>query len=134
MIPPPRIKDWLVLCLAALLTVGCRVSTQAREAMDAWSEVPKILQRIVPPTFPERDFDVIKFGAVGDGRATNTMAFQAAIAACTKAGGGRVIVPPGKFYTGPIRLRSGVNLHLSEDAEIIFSDTLEDYLPVVLVR
>jgi polygalacturonase len=96
-----------------------------------WAAVPEILRRIVPPKFPSRDFDVTKFGAVADGKTTNTTAFRIAIAACAKAGGGRVVVPAGKFYTGPIHLRSGVNLHLAEGAEIIFSDTLEDYLPVV---
>jgi polygalacturonase len=45
-----------------------------------------------------------------------------------------VLVPAGKYLAGAIHLRSGVNLHLAKDAEIIFSDKLEDYLPVVLVR
>ena len=45
-----------------------------------------------------------------------------------------MVVPAGKYLTGPIHLRSGVNLQLAEGAEIIFSDNLEDYLPVVLVR
>jgi len=101
---------------------------------DPWAAVPQILKRIVPPEFPARDFEVTQFGAVADGQTTNTIAFRKAIAACAEAGGGRVVVPPGKYYTGPIHLRSGVNLHLTEGAELIFSDHLEDYLPVVLVR
>jgi polygalacturonase len=99
-----------------------------------WAGVPEILKRIVPPKFPERDFEVTKFGAVGDGRTSCTKAFAEATAACAKAGGGRVVVPAGKYFTGPIHLRSGVNLHVAEGAELIFSDKLEDYLPVVLVR
>lgn len=137
MIPPARINSWALLCLAALFAVSCRAPAQGRSetiSADAWTGLPEILARIVPPQFPARDFDVTKFGAVADGRTTNTAAFRVAIAACAKAGGGRVVVPPGKYYTGPIHLRSGVNLHLMEGAEIIFSDTLEDYLPVVLVR
>ena len=133
MIPPSRIKDWAALCLAVLAT-GCCMPLRTDADADAWAEVPRILKRIVPPKFPDRDFEVTRFGAIGDGRATNTTAFRAAIEACAQAGGGRVLVPPGKYYTGPIHLRSGVNLHLSEGAEVIFSDTLEDYLPVVLVR
>lgn len=99
-----------------------------------WAVVPEILNRIVPPKFPARDFDVTQFGAVAGGQTNCSTAFRVAIAACVKAGGGRVVVPAGKYLTGPIHLRSGVNLQLAEGAEIIFSDNLEDYLPVVLVR
>jgi polygalacturonase len=124
-------------CLVAMLAASCAASRDCKaEPMpaDPWAALPKILERIVAPKFPARDFDVTKFGAVADGKATNTTAFRVAIAACAQAGGGRVVVPPGKYNTGPIHLRSGVNLHLAEGAEIIFSDVLEDYLPVVLVR
>src|SRR5688572_28132207 len=134
MIPPSRIKDWAALCLAALCALGCRAPVKDSVATDAWAGVPRILKRIVPPNFPNRDFDLATVGATGDGRATSTTAFRSAIAACAGAGGGRVVVPAGKYYSGPIHLRNGVNLHVSEGAEIIFSDTLEDYLPVVLVR
>jgi polygalacturonase len=102
--------------------------------VNPWAAVPEILKRIEPPQFPPRNFDVTKFGAVADGKTTNTTAFRDAIAACVKAGGGRVVVPAGKYLTGPIHLLSGVNLHVEEGAEIIFSDNPEDYLPVVFVR
>jgi len=90
--------------------------------------------RIVPPTFPSREFEVTQFGAVADGTTDCTRAFSRAIAACANAGGGRVIVPGGKFLTGPIHLQSNVELHLSPDSEVIFSDKFADYLPPVLVR
>jgi polygalacturonase len=63
-----------------------------------------------------------------------TQAFADAITACHKAGGGKVVVPAGQFFTGPIHLQSNVGLHLAEGAEIIFSDRFEDYLPSVFVR
>lgn len=125
------------LAVALVLAVsGCAARSESRAvpASDPWAAQQAILKRIVPPQFPARDFDVTKFGAVADGKTTNTTAFRVAIAACAQAGGGRVVVPAGKFYTGPIHLRSGVNLHLAEGAELIFSDQYEDYLPVVLVR
>lgn len=124
-------------CLSALLGLGLYASighTSEPAPSAPWSTVPEILQRIVPPKFPKRDFLVTKFGAIADGTTTNTAAFRVAIAACASAGGGRVVVPAGKYLTGPIHLRSGVNLYLAEGAEIIFSDRFEDYLPVVLVR
>ena len=63
-----------------------------------------------------------------------TAAFRAAVDACARAGGGRVVVPPGVFLTGPIHLRSNVNLHVSEGATIRFSRDPAAYLPVVLTR
>lgn len=123
------ILGMLAACIAML--AGCATVSRSE---DPWAAVPGILKRIVPPEFPARDFVVTGYGAVGDGVTDNSKAFQAAIAACAGAGGGRVVVPAGKFYTGPIHLRSGVNLHLTAEAELIFSDKFEDYLPVVLVR
>ena len=100
----------------------------------AWSQVPEILKRIKPPVFPKRDFAVTRFGAVGDGGTDCTVAFQRAIAACSKAGGGRVVVPVGKFLTGPIHLKSNVNLYVSSEATIMFSRDPTKYLPLVFSR
>jgi polygalacturonase len=100
----------------------------------AWRQVDDILARIAPPAFPARVFDVAAFGAVGDGVRSNTAALTAAIAACHAAGGGRVLVPPGRFVTGPVRLRSRVELHLERGATLAFSRDPSDYLPVVLTR
>jgi polygalacturonase len=102
---------------------------------DDWAEMNTILQRIVPPTFPARDFDVTAFGAVGDGKTDCRAAFAAAIALCSKSGGGRVVVPKGVFLCdGPIHLASDVNLHVSEGATITFGAAVEKYLPAVLTR
>jgi len=104
------------------------------EADKAWATVPQILARIVPPVFPKKDFDLTGHGAKEGGKDNCKAAFDAAIKACAHAGGGRVVVPRGTFLTGPIHLRSNVELHLEDGAEIIFSDRFEDYLPVVPVR
>ncbi len=61
------------------------------------------------------------FGAVGDGTTVNTGAIQSAIDACTQAGGGRVIIPEGRFLSGTICLKSNVDLHLESGAELISS-------------
>ena len=90
-------------------------------ADDPWAQVPAILQRIKPPSFPKRDFEVTRFGGVGDGRKDCTDAFRSAIAACNKAGGGRVVAPGGTFLTGAIHLQSNVNLHVSEGATLTFT-------------
>ena len=66
-------------------------------------------------------YDITDFGAVGDGGTRNTAAIQRAIDACTAAGGGRVNVPPGRFLSGTIRLKSNVELHLESGAVLISS-------------
>jgi polygalacturonase len=99
-----------------------------------WDMVPGILARIVPPTFPNRDFDITRHGAVAGGETDNTAAIRRAVAACHEAGGGRVVVPAGRFLTGPIHLRSNVNLHVSQGATLAFSRNPRDYLPAVFTR
>ncbi|MEO8334961.1 MAG: glycoside hydrolase family 28 protein [bacterium] len=99
-----------------------------------WDRVPGILRRIVPPRFPERDFDIVSYGARGDGTSDCTTAFHSAIGACNAAGGGRVVVPPGRFLTGPIHLRSNVNLHVQDGATVLFSRDPRAYLPAVFTR
>jgi len=108
--------------------------TAAEAAARTWAQVPAILKRIVPPRFPARDFDITKFGAIGDGTTDCSTAFAEAIAACSKAGGGRVIVPAGKFLTGAVHLKSGVNLHIVKEGTILFSTDPQEYLPVVFTR
>jgi polygalacturonase len=100
-------------------------------ATDPWTAVPDILARIVPPRFPARDFVITKYGARAGGNAT--AALKRAIDACHRAGGGRVVVPVGEFLTGPIRLQSRVELHVSEGALLRFSQNPADY-PVVFTR
>jgi polygalacturonase len=115
-------------------TVAAAEATVSRLARDPWEKVPQILARIRPPAFPKRRFDITAYGAVGDGVTKNTEAFRAAIKACNRAGGGHVIVPPGRFLTGAIQLRSNVDLHVEEGATVLFSMDPADYLPVVLTR
>ncbi len=79
------------------------------------------------PTIPDRTFNVCDFGAVGDGIASNTAAFMAAIAAVEKAGGGKLVVPAGQWFTGPIDLCSAIDFHLEAGAKILFSPKFEDY-------
>jgi polygalacturonase len=99
-----------------------------------WAQVPQILARIKAPTFPARDFVITNYGATADGKTDCTAAMGKAIAACAKAGGGRVVVPAGEFFTGPIHLLSNVELHLDAGATLKFSTDPKAYLPAVLTR
>ena len=78
------------------------------------------------PAFGDRTFSVAAFGAKADGTKC-TKAFAAAMAACEKAGGGRVVVPKGTWLTGAVRFRDNCDLHLEEDATLEFTDDPADY-------
>jgi polygalacturonase len=98
-----------------------------------WSQAADIVRNIHAPVFPEQRFDISVFGAKGDGITLNTAAINTAIDRCAEAGGGRVVVPPGRFLTGAIHLKSNVDLHISEGATLLFSPDPAHY-PLVFTR
>lgn len=99
------------------------------------TQIKAILASVTIPTFPRKAFPITSFGAVGDGVTDNTAAFRKAIQACAAAGGGSVVVPAGKFLTGPIVLKSNVNLNLvAASSTILFTTNFKAYLPVVPTR
>ncbi len=71
--------------------------------------------------------NVRESGAKGDGQTKDTAAIVRAIEACSKAGGGTVIVPPGKYLTGALRLRSNLTLEIEAGATLLGSPDPEDY-------
>ncbi len=115
-----------------LLTLGVLLAAVSAFAdTDPWSAVPEILSRIVAPHFPARDFVITEFGGRNGEDVSDAIA--KAIEACSRAGGGHVIVPKGDYLTGPIRLRSHVDLHLDEGATLRFSQDPSRY-PLTLTR
>lgn len=72
-------------------------------------------------------FNVREHGAMGDGKTLDTNALNRTIEACAAAGGGQVLVPPGKYLTGTVRLKSDVTLLLDAGAEIVGTSDLEQY-------
>jgi polygalacturonase len=90
--------------------------------------------KIKAPTFPSRVVDIRDHGAISDDRSDCSISINAAIDACHYAGGGRVLVPAGEWFTGAIRLKSNVDLHLADGAKLRFSCDPGHYLPAVFVR
>lgn len=84
-------------------------------------------QNLPLPAIPQAAFNVTHYGAVGDGKTMNTAALQKTIDAASAAGGGTVLIPAGKFLTGPFTLASSINLHLARDAFILISNGLTNY-------
>ncbi len=72
-------------------------------------------------------FNVRDFGAVPDATTLSTVAIQKAIDACGAAGGGRVVVPPGKFLTTPLFLKSNLELELAAGATLLGATKIADY-------
>ena len=74
-----------------------------------------------------RVWSVSDYGAVGDGKAMNSDAFAKTIGACAADGGGIVSVPPGTYLTGPIEMKSNIDLDVQPGATILFSRSFADY-------
>ena len=95
-------------------------------------EERKILARIRDPQFPAREINVRDCGAVGDGTTLDTDALQRAISQLHALGGGRVVVPAGRYLTGSLELLSNIDLHLeSRQSVLLFTtDTTEAHYPL----
>ena len=130
------IKLLTISWLCIFLITSCAQNKKAGGTSDqAWKQVAGILEKIQPPVFPDREFDITAYGAPDDGKRDAKSALDSAIQACSKAGGGKVIVPAGTYkINGPIHLQSNINLHLEEGSRLLFGVEPEDYLPPVLVR
>ena len=127
------IRKTLTVLSLLLCTVSC---TQKPDVMtEAFAQAEAIVNAIKQPVFPDSTFLITDFGAVeGDSTALYHESINNAILACHNAGGGKVVVPQGTFYTGPITLLSHVNLHIEEGATLKFSTNPTDYFPAVLSR
>ncbi len=112
------LRSFLVASLCCAVVFG--------QSQYSWDNLPKA----AVPTFKKDTFNIKKFGAIADGLTLNTKSINAAIDACNKNGGGVVLVPEGVWITGPIELKSNVNLSLSRNAVLDFTRDFNQYLLV----
>jgi len=82
---------------------------QNYEQQEAWDKAVCIVNNLKGPEFPDREYSIVKFGAVGDGVTNNMKAINAAITTCSSDGGGRVLISGGIFITGPIHMKSNLS-------------------------
>ncbi|MDP9049021.1 MAG: glycoside hydrolase family 28 protein, partial [Bacteroidota bacterium] len=92
-------------------------------AQYSWDHLPEISN----PRFKPDTFNIVKYGAKANGSFLNTISINSAITACSAKGGGVVLVPAGTWVTGPIVLRSNVNLHISRSALLQFTGDKSKY-------
>jgi len=89
------------------------------------------LPKIYSPHFKRDTFNIVNNGAIADGMTLNSAAINKTIDECAKKGGGTVLIPQGSYVTGPIIMKSNINLHLAKGALVIFSSDFNQYPLVV---
>lgn len=89
--------------------------------------LPFEMQQVEQPVFPEYSVNITDFGAVADGKTLNTEAINNAIKDVNSKGGGKVVIPAGLWLTGPIELKSNVNLYTEQNSLILFTDDFNAY-------
>ncbi len=101
-----------------LLSLSLANFVQAQQA-----KLPLVQQ----PLFKKDSFNIIRYGAKADGITLNTKSINDAIDACNKKGGGVVVIPAGLWMTGPVVLKSNVNLHLQKGSLLQFTSDFNEY-------
>ena len=136
-------KMTLAGCLFGLCLTGCvNKPTQPTsgesdsivvDPNNPWKAMKEVEKRIETTEFPDRDFNIVTdYKAQTDKDISEEL--RRAISDCHRAGGGRVVVPAGTYYTKAIHLLSNVNLHIEKGATLKFSTTATDYAPQVPTR
>lgn len=123
-------KSKIFLIAVSILLVSCKLAKQNEVVVSPWELMKSVEKDIKVPVFKNKTYNLITYGVVGDGVTDNTKIINSTILLCSNEGGGKVILPAGKFLSGPINLQNNVNLHLEEGAEILFSTNPADY-PIV---
>jgi polygalacturonase len=124
------VKSIVLFSAITTLILSCGKQVSPISETSPWKKMDLIIKSIPETKFLNKDYTITDFGAVADGKTMNTEAFAKAIKECAENGGGRVVVPNGKYLTGAIHLENNVNLHLEDKAEILFSINPKDY-PIV---
>lgn len=82
---------------------------------------------VAETSFRNDTISILKYGAKSDGLTLNTKSINQAITDCNKRGGGVVLIPEGLWLTGPIELKSNVNLHLAKNSLLQFTKDFNEY-------
>ena len=111
-------KKNIILATFALFTLCASAQTDYAKLTQ---NLPFKMAAVKAPVIPKNEVKLTDFGALGDGETLCTKAFAKAIDALSAKGGGRLVVPRGIWHTGPIELKSNIDLHLEMGAVILFA-------------
>lgn len=123
-------KTFLFVVLACLAMNGAHAKNRYKYLYEG---LPFQMPVLEYPAFPANQVSISDFGGVPDGVTLNTEAFAKAMNTLAQKGGGKLIVPSGVWFTGPIVFQSNVNLHLEKGALILFSPDFDLYPLVTTV-
>jgi polygalacturonase len=121
----------ILLFACALLSGFLTFSQESNQVKEQWKKMELIIESVKYPSFPNKTYNILEYGAKSNTTFDNTEAITKAIQECSKKGGGIVLVPKGKYLSRAIHLENNVNFHLDKDAEILFSTNPKDYYPLV---
>jgi polygalacturonase len=121
-----------VLTVFALFMLSCtqNIKLDIPQSAENYENIEFEMATIQEPVIPDNEVNIKDFGAISGGQVLNTQAFADAINAVSEKGGGKVIIPAGIWLTGPILLKSNLELHAEAGSLIIFS-TDKDLYPVI---
>lgn len=118
------------LALALMMCLSSK-NVIAQNASDGtYQNIEFKMSKVNEPVIPNNSVNLKDFGAVNGGYVLNTKAFADAIETLSKKGGGKLIIPPGIWLTGPIILKSNIELHAQTGALIKFS-TDKSLYPII---
>ncbi|MDK2840971.1 MAG: hypothetical protein PWQ17_476 [Anaerophaga sp.] len=123
-----RLK-WCLIIVMMLPILACSVHSVEQEdsLKSLYKDVEFEMPVISEPLFPDYVVNISDFGAIGDGITDNSEAFAASIDDVAANGGGKVVVSRGIWLTGPIKMKSNINLHLEDGAVVLFSSDFDKY-------
>lgn len=117
--------------ISALILVAALAAT-AQDYEKYYENLPLEIEHVKPITFPDTTVNLKlyfkEFGVLPNGQVLATEAIQKAIDELAAAGGGHVVLPRGTWKTGPIVLKSNIDLHLSKGATLLFSEDKSLYV------
>lgn len=114
--------------LSIVLAFFMSSTSHAEDYSKYYTDLPVPIKQVQAVEIPETRVSITEFGGVGDGTTLNTEAFRKAISALVKKGGGHLDVPAGTWKTGPIVLKSNIDLHIAKGATVLFSEDKSLYL------
>lgn len=123
-------RNAIIVFLCSSLFVACTAQdtgNKENEYQYLFKDMPFNMSVIERPVFPDNQLSIADCGGVGDGITLNTDAFNKAMQKLSGQGGGKLTVPFGVWYTGPIVFQSNVNLHLEKGALILFTGDFNAY-------
>ena len=124
-------RKLIVTLITAFVAVSGFAADKAGNPYAKYTEkLPFTMPEVSAPVIPNNQVKLTDFGGVGNGITLNTEAFAKAIDALSQKGGGRLVVPQGVWHTGPIVLKSNIELHLNAGAVILFAAD-ESLYPII---